>query len=93
MTQLAVRHIMAAAGSASINIICEKVAFQVRHCYAASLQVPNESHQPGCSIVLTPELKGNFQMPGHWPASAMVEHCGCCACIQPTAVPVYSQAM
>ena len=29
LTQLAVRHIMAAAGCASINIICEKVAFQV----------------------------------------------------------------
>lgn len=28
LTQLAVRHIMAAAGSTSINIICEKVAFQ-----------------------------------------------------------------
>lgn len=45
LTQLAVRHIMAAAGSTSINIICEKVAFQVSSdVLAQQAAFPADSH-------------------------------------------------
>ena len=51
MTQLAVRHIMAAAGCASINIICEKVAFQVQSTAEKFCLMNVKSHrrwQHGC---------------------------------------------